>query len=333
MGFRNKNKRFPFAAPALFGAGLFVLSCFASDYSGQRYFRYTDSRGDIVIANQVPRQDAVRGYEIVTESGRVLEVVAPELSEEARQEKSFQQVRERQKQQQNEQQAAEDAELVRLYSSIDDVHRTRERVLDEIRSRLAVIDANIQRLKVQHEQKQRKAAGFERAGQNVPEGLLQELGNIKTSMGSLEQQIKEFDREKGLVRAKYGVQAERVRFLLEGDRVVDRNKDLKLKAGNLTGRWRPVQPTSGLSSWEADRDGNFILTVSPGKHTHERLFGSWSLNRSNMIVVLYARKEVTRAGKTVRESLAIERRYPVMDIKAGDLYLDWEGKVLRFKRQ
>ena len=74
---------------ALLVAGL-ILGFTGTANASQQLYRYVNDRGETVIATSVPREIAAkRGYEILNQRGRVLEVVNPELSYEARQAHSF----------------------------------------------------------------------------------------------------------------------------------------------------------------------------------------------------------------------------------------------------
>ncbi|MTI13711.1 hypothetical protein [Sansalvadorimonas verongulae] len=291
-----------------------------------------NDRGETVIATSVPRDIAAkRGYEIINQKGRVLEVVNPELSYEARQALSFKKKLEEQRQASAQKQAQEDADLRKQFSSVEDVDRSLERVLEEIDNRIAVIKGNSQRLRVQHQYKQTQAAEMERSGQKVSENLLQDMANIAAELDSFAVQITEFEREKDEARKDYALRKDRVRHLLAGEQALTRNKYLAISPRDLVGLWQPVKTNTGVISWEAKDDGVFILTRKTNRGL-EKWSGRWSLSRGKDIVVIFFRKEVTRMGKTSRNAFAREERYSIIDKQDEALHVYWEDGVLKFKK-
>ncbi len=338
----KKKAALPFSASALkvFRSGLLCAlilpsAGFAADidsYSGRYFYRYVDDSGETVIATQVPRLAARRGYEVLTDTGRVLEVVDPELSEEARQAQAFLQQLRKQQQARAEREAQEDSELLRLYASVEDVERSLQRVLEEIDDRIAVIKGSIQRSQIQYEQKQSRAAEMERSGRKVPDNLLVEMQNFLKGQEAFQRQMDEFYKEKDQTRAIYGMRKARVEKLLHGEKVLDQNASLEINSKGLVGQWQPASKNDELVSWSAQSDGEFVLIRKNGRNM-ERWQGTWTLKPGNNLVVIYTRKEVTRAGKTSREAFAREERYPIMDSIRGDLYLFWDDAVVRFQRK
>ncbi|MFS7150562.1 hypothetical protein, partial [Escherichia coli] len=79
-----------------------------------------------------------KGYQVLNDQGRVIHTVPPApTAEELRQRKAAQA------------QASSDAQLLRLYSSLEDVDRARERRLAELDGLSSVARGNLQSLKLQ----------------------------------------------------------------------------------------------------------------------------------------------------------------------------------------
>lgn len=80
-------------------------------------YRYVNDKGVVVLDRQgVPPQYIGKGYQVLNDQGRVIRTVPPApTAEELRQRKAAQA------------QASSDAQLLRLYSSLEDVDRARER--------------------------------------------------------------------------------------------------------------------------------------------------------------------------------------------------------------
>lgn len=172
--------------PALAGAG--------------ELYRYVNDKGVIVLDRQgVPPEYIGKGYDVLSDQGRVVRVVPPAPTAEERQRLQAQQA-----------QATSDAQLLRLYSSLDDVDRARERKLTELDGAVSAARGNLQSLRTQQANLQGQAAEQERAGRVVPESLLVQISNIKGEQESLLKDIERFEETRK--QASAGFVADRARL-------------------------------------------------------------------------------------------------------------------------
>ena len=172
--------------PALAGAG--------------ELYRYVNDKGVIVLDRQgVPPEYIGKGYDVLSDQGRVVRVVPPAQTAEERQRLQAQQA-----------QATSDAQLLRLYSSLDDVDRARERKLTELDGAVGAARGNLQSLRTQQANLQGQAAEQERAGRVVPESLLVQISNIKGEQESLLKDIERFEETRK--QASAGFVADRARL-------------------------------------------------------------------------------------------------------------------------
>ena len=326
MEFNRKIKAFKRSVFLVLAALSNPFSVWAAEYTGQYFYRYVDKNGETVIATQVPKEAAKRGYEVLTETGRVLETVAPQLSDEAIQIQKFQKQLTLQKKLREKKQSESDEELLRLYTSADDVEFALRRLLQEIDTRILVLTSNTERLKLQRERKQGEAARIERSGKPVPANLLTEIKNISAELFRIDLQAREYQKEKDKMRAEYALKAERVRFLVEGEEV-SRNPNLLFTKKQVPGSWKVVGKNPEVISWKAEAEGRFTLQVSKSK----RMIGNWSFSRDKDIVVVFFRQETVKNGKESRKTIAKEERYPVLDYKDGVLSLFWGGRSTKFQ--
>ena len=172
--------------PALAGAG--------------ELYRYVNDKGVIVLDRQgVPPEFIGKGYDVLSDQGRVVRVVPPAPT-----------AAERQRLQEEKAQATSDAQLLRLYSSLDDVDRARERKLTELDGAVGAARGNLQSLRTQQANLQGQAAEQERAGRVVPESLLVQISNIKGEQESLLKDIERFEETRK--QASAGFVADRARL-------------------------------------------------------------------------------------------------------------------------
>ncbi|HZJ92545.1 MAG TPA: DUF4124 domain-containing protein [Thiopseudomonas sp.] len=143
------------------------------------YYRYTDERGITVINRQgVPPHLIGKGYEVLSEQGRVTRVVprAPTVEEyKAKQVKKAQ--------------AKADMQLLRLYPRLEDIDHARERKLAEIDGQINIARNNLLVVDSLKANLQGQAALQERSGQVVAELLLQRIAETAADQQRLQRQI------------------------------------------------------------------------------------------------------------------------------------------------
>ena len=143
------------------------------------YYRYTDERGITVINRQgVPPHLIGKGYEVLSEQGRVTRVVprAPTVEEyKANQVKKAQ--------------AKADMQLLRLYPRLEDIDHARERKLAEIDGQINIARNNLLVVDSLKANLQGQAALQERSGQVVAELLLQRIAETAADQQRLQRQI------------------------------------------------------------------------------------------------------------------------------------------------
>jgi septal ring factor EnvC (AmiA/AmiB activator) len=117
-------------------------------------------------------------YEVLNDQGRVTKVIPPAptgaeleriLADKAR--------------------ASSDAQLLRLYSTPDDVERARQRKLAELDGLIGVARGNLKSVRTQQANLQSQAADQERAGRAVPAHLLAQIDNQKAEQERLKADI------------------------------------------------------------------------------------------------------------------------------------------------
>ena len=160
----------------------------ASTAAGAELFRYRNSDGVVVLANTIPAEYASNGYTVIDHRGRVLRVVPRQLSGAELAARAEAEASERAAQAERLERRRADEELLRLYSTPEDVDRAMERKLASIEGAIDTVKANIQRLRTQKRNLQAQAAEIERSGQSLPQ-------NILSGIRSIDDQIAEKERE------------------------------------------------------------------------------------------------------------------------------------------
>ncbi|SDX90540.1 hypothetical protein SAMN05216287_4093 [Pseudomonas kuykendallii] len=176
----------------------------AAEKGDQQLYRYVNDKGVTVLDRQgVPSQYIGKGYEVLNESGRVIQVVPPAPSPEEMQRRLSEKAR-----------ASSDAQLLRLYSSVDDVDRAKARKQAELDGLISVARGNLQSLRTQQANLQSQAADKERAGQAVPDQLVAQIDNVKADQVRLLGDIKRYGDLRKQADASFAADRARLSELL-----------------------------------------------------------------------------------------------------------------------
>lgn len=165
----------------LLGIGPFAATQ-AADTSQTLLYRYIDSRGVTVLDRQgVPPEYVAEGYEVLNAQGRVVQVVPPAPTADEIHQAQAKKI-----------QASADAQLLNLYSSVEDVDRAKARKLSELDSLVALAQGNLKGLTNQQASLQGQAADLERAGKPVPQSLIDQMDDLRDQQQNLNLTIQRY---------------------------------------------------------------------------------------------------------------------------------------------
>lgn len=185
-----------------------IASVRADDSLGVVLYRYVDSRGVTVLDRQgVPPEYSGKGYEVLNQRGRVIQVVPPApTADQAREAHAAAQAAKIQ--------ADADAQLLHLYSSLTDVDRARTRKLAELDALISVAQGNIQGLANQHGALQGQAADQERAGRSVPQSLIDQMNDVRDQQQNLKLDILRYQTARQQADVEFAQDRARLQQLL-----------------------------------------------------------------------------------------------------------------------
>jgi hypothetical protein len=176
-------------------------------------YKYINEDGVTVLDSRIPSKYVKSGYTIISSDGRVIEVVARALTEEEIRERDKKAAIEKERQLELERQAAEDATLLRLYSTPGDVIRARDSKLATINSFVNSAQGNLQRYQDQKRQFEADAANTERTGGQVSQENIERIRNTTARIEQIQLEIDAKLSEIEAVKAKYGRDLERIKQL------------------------------------------------------------------------------------------------------------------------
>ena len=177
---------------------ILLVSLLLVSHSSQaaRFFRYVDESGRLVLSHTIPNDLVAKGYEIVDENARVIETIAPQLSEREYQAKLALEARQR------------ECRLAvnrvdGLYRSLGDIDYAEQQALDSIDTQIANTQANLSHLRKQRESLESQAAALDISGKQISNALLDNIESAKTQESNLEEQVELRYAEKLDVRSSY----------------------------------------------------------------------------------------------------------------------------------
>ncbi len=192
------------------GSGL-IDSATATESSGKkiRMYKYTNAEGVTIIKDFLPAKVVPKGYTIVDKYGNTIKVVAPVQTKEEKAAKQRRLKLAKEEEKKIRAQLQRDNELLRQFTTTEDLVRARENQLNSIRVEIGIRASNTNRIKRQLKQYQQKAAGFERRGQPVPKALIDNIEISLKQIADSDNFITDKNDEQDRVIAKFEIDIKR----------------------------------------------------------------------------------------------------------------------------
>ena len=169
-------------------------------------YRYTDENGQIVISSTIPQEATKRGYDILSNNGRVIETIPPAPTEEEIA------AREAEKQRQKElaEQLEKDRALLKRFSHPDQAVKAMHRKIRELEGLIQLKRGNISVISSQLDSEQSRAANMERAGREIPEATLEKIRRLESQIRDIEREITSQTQEIEELRKAFEADIERL---------------------------------------------------------------------------------------------------------------------------
>lgn len=180
-------------------AGIATLGLLFAVSAQATMYRYTDENGRLVIGNTIPQEATKRGYEILSNNGRVVETIAPAPTPEEIAAREA----EKERQKQLEIQQEKDRLLLKRYSHPDQAVRAMHRKITELEGIIQLKRGNISVISSQLDNEQSRAADMERAGRSVPETTLEKIRRLEAQIRDIERDISAQRQDIGEMKKAY----------------------------------------------------------------------------------------------------------------------------------
>ncbi|GAB1265604.1 hypothetical protein [Aurantivibrio infirmus] len=175
-----------------------LLFCgFSTAFAAEtQFYRYTDEKGVLVMNSSIPPEYVKRGYEIVTLTGKVIEVVPPAMTEEQAELATANRMREAEL-------AEWDKSLRLRYSSVAEVESAKNRKLESFDANILILQSNADTVRGKIVQSQGRAANVERSGRAVPQRMIDEIEALNGELKEIQQQIELRNEERNKIAMEY----------------------------------------------------------------------------------------------------------------------------------
>lgn len=197
-------------------ATAFALALGFSAQVAANMYRYTDENGQIVISSTIPQEATKRGYDILSNNGRVIETIPPAPTEEEIA------AREAEKQRQKElaEQREKDRALLKRFSHPDQAVKAMHRKIRELEGLIQLKRGNISVISSQLDNEQSRAADMERAGREIPEVTLEKIRRLEAQIRDIEREITSQTQEIEELRKAFEADIERLEEVTDEPRTL-----------------------------------------------------------------------------------------------------------------
>jgi len=186
-----------------------------SQVASAELYKYVNEDGVTVLDSHVPARYVKNGYTILRLDGRVLEVVPRALSDEEIRIRDLNLVEERRRNRLEREQKIADQNLLRIYSTPEDVIRVRDDKIATIEFAINTNKGRRTRLQSQKRDMQSMLADIERAGGAITSERLRQIRSIDNKIRQNEREIAGKQDEMLSLQTSYAADLKRVRELYE----------------------------------------------------------------------------------------------------------------------
>jgi len=184
-----------------------VLACLmlsvSESWSAGRLYRFVNGDGRTEISSSIPNDRVKHGYDVLDETGRVLQRIPPQLTEAQIEEKRALEAAHRECEENWRRVSA-------MYQTEADIDRVKRQNLDAQDTAIANEQANLLVARNQHDELLSQAARMERAGSSLSTMLIQNIERASSQIKVLEGSIRSREAAKQAIEARF--EAERDAF-------------------------------------------------------------------------------------------------------------------------
>lgn len=158
---------------------ILTLAIAATAVDAKNFYRFKDSNGRLVVKDYLPNSALKSGYDVINESGRLVERVPPMMTDEEKQAERLRQEKLAEQQAKERKARLHDRMLMRQYRTIDDIKRTEENQTASLEINISILNGHNKTLEKKLTALQSSAADYERKGKAIPKSILNQIDATK----------------------------------------------------------------------------------------------------------------------------------------------------------
>jgi hypothetical protein len=199
-------------------------------------YKWVNEDGSIVFSDQIPPEQTKNQHEVLSPSGKVVELVEQaKTTEQLELEKRLVVLRAEQ-QKIIEQQKARDSLLLATFRSKEDMNAAFNTKIQTIEAEKKALEGQLTRLFAQFEVQQTEAAGFERNAQKVSEKLLADMKQSQADIKKTNDDITANANKRKKVQKEHDADFDRFVFLTKKQETIESDvKTASIKEANSLG--------------------------------------------------------------------------------------------------
>lgn len=243
-----------------------ILMFNASAAFAKKLYRWVDEEGNTYFSDQVPPEHIDHRRELLSEEGRVIGVTEKAKTKEQRElDKRLAELR-RAQEKIIEKQQAYDKVLLSTFRSLDDLLMSIKGKSLSMEAQIKATEGNLNRIKEQLSNQQKKAAEFERNAQKVPQKLLDDILETRKQIQETQLAISKQIEKQNKMKREDEADIERYLFLTQSKTGAEpeQNKVASIKEANALGLFYCENDHQCNKAWEIARNFvNFHSSTGP----------------------------------------------------------------------
>ncbi|GAA4358348.1 hypothetical protein [Kangiella marina] len=189
---------------------LFTLTFIATTVDAKNFYRYKDSNGRLVVKDYLPNSALKSGYDVINESGRLIERVPPVMTAKEKHAELLRQQKLAEQEEKARKARQHDRMLLRQYRTIEDIKRTEDNQTASLKINISILQGHNKTLEKKLADLQASAANYEREGKAVPKATLNQIEATKEQEAENIASIERYQQQEASIREQF--QADLVRF-------------------------------------------------------------------------------------------------------------------------
>jgi len=191
-----------------------LLSC--GESRAERIFKWVDENGEIQYGDRVPPQYASKERSVIDDQGRTVKVYEAPKSPEEKAVAQALMKQQAEAKKSKEQEAVRDHSLLSTYSSEEDMLQARDSKVASVETLIQLTNSRLESMQKRLNELTNDAAEFERSGKKLPDGLVNQMKNIKEQIQHNEDFLKAKQEEEEEIAHKFDEDIKRYRELTAG---------------------------------------------------------------------------------------------------------------------